>query len=588
MEKQQKITPVQAFKFLSNTLSGSGIDILNRVDSEKFPLDIVILHSKKNKFEAEEWQVEPNSIKDLNIIMKYVDFMSDYLCLDRLQALTLVIIISIQINSSKSIGVDRICEFLKIGAMDGCAFRKILDNLETTGYVTKYYRFNSSGFFCQDYIIDSIYNNMPFMKPTAQKFDRYCFCSRVDMYIGQCSEQEIETRTMISKIRDLEQQYKDMQFVKKVGELLSSECDRIFFYEICSDMSKNPNKYTSIEATVADMFDNPSQRFSYASRLIKEQSDLFSTGLVELIPSGMVNDTQITLSDFGKHIFFEDNYDLFCSVKRNDPSIINSSDIKNITLFYDDEFNQKANSFRTVMVQENFETLQKRLSDKSMPIGVSAIFYGAPGTGKTELVKQIARETGRNIMHVDISQVKSCWVGESEKRVKNIFVRYRRLCQQERLKPILLFNEADAIFSKRTDASSSENSSVVQMLNAMQNIILEEMETLDGILIATTNLHGNMDDAFSRRFLYKLEFQKPSTKSKISIWKNKLPKLSDTDAANLASRYDLSGGEIDNVVRKSVVEEVTSGVEPDYNTLCQFCESEKFNKKSSRKVGFNV
>lgn len=588
MKKQQKITPVQAFKFLSNTLSGSGINILNRVDSEKFPLDIVILHSKKNKFEAEEWHVEPTSIKALNIIMKYLDFMSNYFCLDRLQTVTLVIVISIQINSSKSIGVDRICEFLKIGAMDGCAFRKVLDNLDKTGYLTECYRFGCSGFLCQNYIIESIFNNMPFMKPNVKKFDRYCFCTRVDMYICQCSEQEIETQIMVSKIRNLEQQYKDMQFVKKVNELLSCECDRIFFYEICSDMSKNPNKYTSVESTVADMFDNPTQRFGYANRLIKEQNDLFSTGLVELIPSSMANNTQITLSDFGKHIFFEDDYDLFCNVKKNDPSIIISSDIKNITLFYDDEFNQKANSFRTVMVQGNFETLQNRLRDMSMPIGVSAIFYGAPGTGKTELVKQIARETGRSIMHVDISQVKSCWVGESEKRVKNIFVRYRRLCQQEKLKPILLFNEADAIFSKRMDASSSQDSAVVQMLNAMQNIILEEMETLDGILIATTNLHGNMDDAFSRRFLYKLEFHKPSTKSKISIWKNKLPKLSDTDAANLASRYDLSGGEIDNVVRKSVVEEVTSGRVPDYNTLCQFCESEKFNKKSSRKVGFNV
>ena len=90
-----------------------------------------------------------------------------------------------------------------------------------------------------------------------------------------------------------------------------------------------------------------------------------------------------------------------------------------------------------------------RLEEKGLAKGIAVLLYGAPGTGKTESVLQWARESGRDVVHVDISAAKSMWYGESEKIVKDIFTRYKRLCRRSQIKPILLFNEADAIFSKR-------------------------------------------------------------------------------------------------------------------------------------------
>lgn len=83
------------------------------------------------------------------------------------------------------------------------------------------------------------------------------------------------------------------------------------------------------------------------------------------------------------------------------------------------------------------------------PIVMAALFHGLPGTGKTETALQIARATGRAVFHVDISEVKSCWYGESQKLVKGIFTDYKKLCEEEKRKPILLFNEADALLSSR-------------------------------------------------------------------------------------------------------------------------------------------
>ena len=225
----------------------------------------------------------------------------------------------------------------------------------------------------------------------------------------------------------------------------------------------------------------------------------------------------------------------------------------------------------------------KKFTDLGARIPKGILLVGNPGTGKTESVMQWAREIGRDIIHVDISASKSMWYGESEKIVKDIFNRYRKLCKRSKLKPILLFNEADAIFSKRRDISSGN--SVDQTENTIQNILLEEMEKLEGILIATTNLSDNLDKAFERRFLFKIHFSKPSVEVKCNIWLNKMPALNHNEAMQLASLYDFSGGEIDNVVRKYTMMEIIDGKTPSFETIQKLCNEEKINLPY-KKIGF--
>jgi SpoVK/Ycf46/Vps4 family AAA+-type ATPase len=150
--------------------------------------------------------------------------------------------------------------------------------------------------------------------------------------------------------------------------------------------------------------------------------------------------------------------------------------------------------------------------------------------------------------------------------------------------PILLFNEADAVFSTRKDVMASLAS---QTENAIQNIILQEMEGLTGVLIATTNLTQNFDKAFERRFLYKIEFAKPETVVRKSIWQSIIPALSDTGAAELAARFDFSGGQIENIARKRTVELIIHGADPSLDTLFRYCEDELLEKTVSR-IGFAV
>ena len=252
-------------------------------------------------------------------------------------------------------------------------------------------------------------------------------------------------------------------------------------------------------------------------------------------------------------------------------------------LFFEKGLHEQLSMLRESLAEENYQKLCQRLEDNKLPKGVAILFYGKPGTGKTETAMQIARATGRAVMHVDISATKTCWFGESEKLIKGVFTKYHHLCEKSKIKPILLFNEADAVFSKRKDSNSSN---VAQTENAIQNIILEEMEKLDGILIATTNLADNLDHAFERRFLFKVKYDNPTIEAKKNIWLNKLPRLSESEAEQLAAAYDFSGGQIDNIVRKSLMEEVIKGECPTLPSLMAMCAQEKISGNNRTKVGF--
>ena len=254
-------------------------------------------------------------------------------------------------------------------------------------------------------------------------------------------------------------------------------------------------------------------------------------------------------------------------------------------LFYNPPVQRQIDRLGELLAPEHFAEIQQRLEAGGMRKGFTCLFYGAPGTGKTETVYQLARRTGRDLMVIDISQIKSCWVGESEKNIKAAFDRYRSYVRQSEPAPILLFNEADAVLGIRQEGAQR---AVEKMENSLQNIILQEMEQLDGILIATTNLTQNLDKAFERRFLYKIEFEKPSTEAKSRIWQSMIPTLDERTAATLAERYDFSGGQIENIARKRAVDMILQGAEPSFEQLDEYCRSEMLGQpeRSRRKIGF--
>ena len=413
--------------------------------------------------------------------------------------------------------------------------------------------------------------------------NRYDFSKMVSDFFHDSERFSADSANSILKLRrtlhKMESQNSRLSCVGKAIDIIPEESDRALFYIICArcpDAVNLGNELRTLHPTKDSLI--KMNAFKDGKHIL-QKLDLAET---KSCSSFFGEYTAVILTDKGKELFFEEDAAIF--QERTDPkNLIHSSSIQARSLFFSEKEQAQLSMVGSALEEINYQKLVSRLEAKGLSKGIAVLLYGAPGTGKTESVMQWARATGRDIVHVDLSASKSMWYGESEKIVKEIFTRYRNLCKRRKIKPILLFNEADGLFSKRKDSGSG--SSVDQTENTIQNIILEEMENLDGILIATTNLAGNLDSAFERRFLFKIRLDKPAREAKMRIWQSKIPALSGTDAARLAADYDFSGGEIDNIVRKATMQEVLTGNAPSIEFISSLCSEEKIGRQRS-KIGF--
>lgn len=319
--------------------------------------------------------------------------------------------------------------------------------------------------------------------------------------------------------------------------------------------------------------------------LESNEGQLFELKLIEnTCEDGRANASAWRLTEACKNDIYQE-FKLTKPKNNQDLSIL-SKDIEEKKLYYSEDITKQVDTLRTLLEPQRMAALLERLTQKGMRKGFACLFYGTPGTGKTETVMQLARKTGRDIMQVNIASIRSKWVGETEQNMKDVFDRYKKLAHDSEKAPILLFNEADALFMTRVENAEH---SVDKMENAMQNIILQEMESLEGILIATTNLTDSLDPAFERRFLYKIEFTKPEPEERKHIWKAMIPDLSDSDALSLAEEFDFSGGQIENIARKRMITDILNDRDQlDMNEIVESCRNETLSKKKFKRIGFAV
>jgi DNA replication protein DnaC len=341
---------------------------------------------------------------------------------------------------------------------------------------------------------------------------------------------------------------------------------------------------THVEVTVRGYFKRLTMQIQQTNFIISKKSMLSKLGLIEISKNNFRNNAYARLSDKVEKLLAEhENIQLTHGLDRKS-NLILTQELPKKELFYNPAEQSEMEVIQRMLQEKSFQQLQKNLQEKAMPTGMNVLLYGSPGTGKTESVYQIAKATKRNIIKVDISASKSMWYGESEKLIKNIFTNYEEVEQEEKRKPILLFNEADALISSR---KSNHHSNTSNTENAIQNILLEELEKFNGILFATTNLHENLDPAFERRFLFKVKFEQPSVENSARIWQSKIPHLTIEECKELAKTFPYSGGEIENIARKCVMEELIYNQKVGFQKVEEFCQKEKWNSSSLiSRVGF--
>jgi Winged helix domain, variant/ATPase family associated with various cellular activities (AAA) len=220
-------------------------------------------------------------------------------------------------------------------------------------------------------------------------------------------------------------------------------------------------------------------------------------------------------------------------------------------------------------------------SKLSLGKGINVLFAGPSGTGKTMSAEIIAGQLGLDLYKIDLSTVVSKYIGETEKNLARIF------SEAETMSAILFFDEADALFGKRSEVRDSHD----RYANLEISYLLQRMEEYEGVVILATNLRKNMDDAFVRRMHFTVEFPFPSREDRLRIWSEiwprELPRSDALDLAFMADRFELAGGNIRNIAlaasylaaadsRVVTMEHVIQATRREYQKLGVVVKGEEF------------
>ena len=476
----------------------------------------------------------------------------------------------------------------EIAKYAGCRTTKILrlsddiDVLESLHYLRASRSRRSLSYRVPGAVLKSLRKNQPYVYEEEPVPDTQTFFDRFDKLMNEKDDDEQTHESLTEQTLEMLEEIKDTTFATELRRCGLGDEDTLLFVFMAHLYVENNDDNIGFH-DIDDIFDDDEIPSWVKREFRSRNSDLFEKELIENVnEDGMARSDSFKLTDKAKE-------QLLCElnlgkVGKSDKGLVKADTLAEKNLIYNDSERSQITELASILSEQRFNEVQTRLRAAGMRPGFCCIFYGSPGTGKTETVYQLALQTGRDIMRVDVDKIKSCWVGESEKNIKALFDRYRNICKSSKLAPILLFNEADAVLGVRMEGASR---AVDKMENSIQNIILQEMETIEGIMIATTNLTTNLDKAFERRFLYKIRFDRPSLESRAMIWMSMLPGLNGEDAQTLASQFDLSGGEIENIARKHSVNAILSGNETiDIRDIISICQHERISRDTRPKIGF--
>jgi Cdc6-like AAA superfamily ATPase len=336
---------------------------------------------------------------------------------------------------------------------------------------------------------------------------------------------------------------------------------------------------------IKEVFSDVQDRVKYKRKIKENQCPLVLNDIIEFTDSGFSFLNYIRLTDSTMDIFLGGYKD---SVKKDFKpkmgNLISPDKIEWEKLYYNPAEREQIETLTTALDDTNYKDLIERMKMQGMKAGFSVLLYGYPGTGKTSSVKQIAKKTGRSIYMVEIDKIQSKWVGESEKNLAKVFEEYNYCKKYFNIDPILLFNEADAILGKRFNV----NSAVDKTFNALQNILLQELEDFEGIFMATTNLADQLDKAFDRRLLYKIDFQKPEKNISRKILSHAFSYLTEEIIEKLCECYTLTGGQISNIRKKLLVKSILTkdlNLEEYVQVLCK--DEIILNQNNRTPIGFS-
>ena len=513
---------------------------------------------------------------------RYIRYVSEVMELTKEQSVMLALFVDNSCDTD--ITISSFGEYLGCRTSRLLRYMNDIDVLEKRELIRGWHSYGEVGYRVPVELIEALKRNEKYVPKDYTGLTCVELFGELANIFDMRENKELRYGDMVKKIDDLFCCNSNLEYVQKVKSYGFSERTRmllILFSHLFVNNSDDNVGWHDLEF----MHDGRAMWISVKNRLSSGNHPLLEANIIENNNDGGFGDrNSFRMTNKAKNELFGELNLTSVNKRSKRGDIVRYENIVPKALFYNEKNKAQVEELASLLDDEKYNQIRSRMKDAGFRCAFTCLLYGAPGTGKTETVLQLARQTRRDIMQVNISQIKSMWVGESEKNIKQVFDNYRTMVNDSQTTPILLFNEADAIIGKRQEGTLR---SVDKMENSIQNIILQEMEMLDGILIATTNLAQNMDKAFERRFLYKIKFDKPTVEARTSMWREMIPVLNEEESRILAGKFDFSGGQIENIARHYTIGKILHGDSEDVvNTLSTYCESEKLESNDKLRIGF--
>lgn len=524
---------------------------------------------------------------DLLIELKNdVDEVSQFLELDRKISMLLSVIICEQLMG-EIVSIKKMMKHMGFESIDIIKSTESIKMLKKRGWLSvskrRMHSFKLDEFEVSKHLLDAItYNDKNKLEKKAPENLAMAILQMRQFITNALGDYELDELT--DSICIEMEQHTNFNFIQVIFESkLLIDLEKVILIWMASEVLRGREEF-DFNNIIEIFTQDPSYTFWFKSRISSGNSQLVADGYIEFKRPNFIDFTAVAIGSKINDLLNELRQDTDYKKKSvRYTTLIEPKDLNEQKLFFNKDAELSFKKVDQLLDDENYKALMNQFQDKGMKQCLTMLFHGLPGTGKTELVKQMALKHGRSIYQVDLSGIKDMWVGESEKNLKRVFKEYSDSLKYSSKTPILLFNEADALLGIRVNVRHSTD----QMHNSLQNILLQELEDMNGIFIATTNLINNIDGAFDRRLLFKQKFELPNTETRAKIFQVQFPETNMELLNKVSQDYDLSGGQIQNIKRKLMADQILFG--DSFITdqlLLEYIENEFGFRTNKNKIGY--
>lgn len=441
-----------------------------------------------------------------------------------------------------------------------------------------------SAFSVNQKLLDMLFRNeeIQFEKLYGNGYNFTQFCGHMYRINNRKLLDNLSREDVLNSVIEQEDRNENLTQIQTMKSLGLEVMDRLMIYYLVHKYSENEFRISSY--SIAFDVLGPQKVEAFLSELKAKKTQMQLTGMIELSENMDISLTskikELLLS--GEKSYNEEIETTEQKEVETTHYYIKHQSIPDRPLYFNSDLQRELNMLITLFQKDNFAEYQKEMKKRgNKAVGASILLFGPTGTGKTSVSEFISKQSKRNIFQVDLSQVRSKWYSESEKNVKKIFDDYKLMCSNSDTCPILLFNECDALMGKRKTTVEEKTDMTEQTI---VNLLLELIEKNEGIIIAITNLVEQLDNAFLRRFAFKIHIGKPDMNAVKSILKSKIDFLTEAEVNKIAQQFSLTGGQIENISTKCIISKIITKSFPTVSEILDFCAEESLKTNPWIKV----